>query len=78
MQFAVLNGNFTGKQQKDVDSKKDMMARATYSFKIPAAGIGIDFGAHGYFGGLMAKNKYVLDYENQMDSIAGNTGILSG
>jgi phosphate-selective porin len=74
LQFAVLNGNFTGNQQKDVDTKKDIMARATYSVKIPTAGIGIDFGAHVYYGGLMAKNKYVLDLENKMDSVAGNTG----
>jgi len=74
LQFAVLNGNFTGSQQKDVDTKKDIMARATYSVKLPSAGIGIDFGAHVYYGGLMAKNKYVLDLENKMDSVAGNTG----
>jgi phosphate-selective porin len=74
LQFAVLNGNFTGNQQKDVDTKKDIMARATYSVKLPSAGVGIDFGAHVYYGGLMAKNKYVLNLENQMDSVAGNTG----
>jgi phosphate-selective porin len=74
LQFAVLNGNFTGNQQKDVDSKKDIMARATYSVKLPSSGIGIDFGAHVYYGGLMAKTKYVIDVENQMDSIAGNMG----
>ena len=74
MQLAMLNGNFTGKEQMDVDSQKDLMARAVYSFKIPAHGIGIDVGAHGYFGGLMAKNKYVLDYENQMDSLESNEG----
>ena len=74
LQFAVLNGNFTGNQQKDVDSKKDIMARATYSVKLPSAGIGIDFGAHVYYGGLMAKNKYILNYENIMDSTATNTG----
>ncbi len=74
LQFAVLNGNFTGKEQKDVDSKKDIMARAVYSVKLPSAGIGIDFGAHGYFGGLMAKNKYISDFESQMDSVSSNTG----
>jgi phosphate-selective porin len=74
LQFAVLNGNFTGTQQKDVDSRKDIMARATYSVKLPAAGVAIDFGAHVYYGGVMAKNKYVVNLENQMDSIAGNTG----
>jgi len=74
LQFAVFNGNFTGNQQKDADTKKDIMARATYSIKLPSAGIGIDFGAHVYYGGLMAKNKYVLDLENKMDSVPGNTG----
>jgi phosphate-selective porin len=74
LQVAVLNGNFTGSQPKDADSKKDLMARATWSAHIPSAGIGIDFGAHAYYGGLMAKNKYVLDLENVMDSVAGNAG----
>jgi hypothetical protein len=74
LQLAVLNGNFTGNQQKDVDSRKDVMARARYSLKFPGAGVGIDFGAHLYYGGLMAKNKYVLDFENKMDSLVSNTG----
>jgi hypothetical protein len=50
------------------------MARATYSVKLPSAGMGIDFGAHVYYGGLMAKTKYVIDLENQMDSVSENTG----
>ncbi len=74
LQLALLNGNYKGIEQIDVDSKKDLMARAVYSFKFPAKNIGIDVGAHGYFGGLMAKTKYVLDYENQMDSIDSNVG----
>lgn len=74
LQFAVFNGNFTGNQQKDVDTKKDIMARATWSVNLPSAGMGIDFGAHLYYGGLMAKTKYVLDIENNMDSVAGNEG----
>jgi len=74
LQLALLNGNFKGTEQIDVDSKKDLMGRAVYSFKFPASNIGIDVGAHGYFGGLMAKTKYVLDYENQMDSIDSNVG----
>ena len=65
MQLALLNGNFRGTEQLDVDSRKDLMARAVYSFKFRPAGIGIDVGAHGYYGGLMAKTKYVSDYENQ-------------
>ena len=54
LQLAVLNGNFalgsTTNQVKDVDSNKDIMARAVYSVKLPSSGLGIDFGGHGYFG----------------------------
>jgi phosphate-selective porin len=74
LQLAVMNGNFSASQQKDADTRKDIMARATYSLKFPGAGVGIDFGAHVYEGGLMAKNRYVLDYENKMDSTSGNSG----
>jgi phosphate-selective porin len=74
LQVALLNGNFTGNQLNDVDSKKDLMARATYSLKFPGAGVGVDFGAHVYYGGLMAKNKYILDYENVLDSTSTNSG----
>jgi phosphate-selective porin len=74
LQLAVLNGNFTANQQKDADTRKDLMARATYSLKFPGAGVGVDFGAHVYYGGLMAKNKYILDFENKIDSVAGNMG----
>jgi phosphate-selective porin len=74
LQLAVLNGNFTGKEAKDVDSKKDVMARAVYSLNLSSAGIGIDLGIHGYSGGLRAKNKYIKDYENNMDSASTNTG----
>jgi len=72
LQLAVLNGNFTGSQQKDVDTRKDIMARAVYSLKFSGAGIGIDIGAHAYYGGLMSKIKYVSDFENKMDSTASN------
>lgn len=54
LQLAVLNGNFdlgsTSQQTKDIDSGKDVMARAVYSVKLPNSGLGIDFGGHGYFG----------------------------
>ncbi|MEY4038886.1 MAG: hypothetical protein RIR67_1198 [Bacteroidota bacterium] len=54
LQLAVMNGNFnlgtTTNQVKDVDNTKDVMARAVYSVKLPNAGLGIDFGGHGYFG----------------------------
>jgi phosphate-selective porin len=74
LQFAVLNGNFTGKEAKDVDKKKDLMARATYSFNFPGAGIGMDLGIHGYYGALISGTNYVSDYEAQIDSTDNNKG----
>lgn len=69
-QLDVLNGNFTGAQQKDIDSRKDIMARFVYMAKIPTAGVGIDFGVNGYFGGNRAKtNKYVLETDGTLDSL---------
>ena len=54
LQLAALNGNFNlgaiGNQVKDIDNNKDIMARALYSIKLQKAGLGIDFGGHGYFG----------------------------
>ena len=75
LQLAMLNGVFTSAQQKDLDTKKDLMGRAVYSFKFSQAGLGIDFGVHGYYGGLRAKVKYISNYDNQMDSLSSNTGI---
>jgi phosphate-selective porin len=72
LQFAILNGNFTGKEPKDQDSKKDIMARAVYSFSV--AGVGLDLGAHLYNGSLRAKNKYISDFDQVMDSVSSNTG----
>jgi methyl-accepting chemotaxis protein len=43
--------NKTGKEAKDADSRKDLMARAVYSFNFSGSGIGIDLGVHGYYGG---------------------------
>lgn len=55
--FAVLNGNFglgtTTNQIRDIDNKKDIMARAVYSLKFPSTGLNVDFGANGYFGKTM-------------------------
>ena len=73
-QMAVINGNFTGKEAKDSDSRKDLMARLVYSFHYPGAGIGIDAGAHGYYGGMQAKNKYISGYDGVLDSSESNTG----
>lgn len=54
LQLAIFNGNFgegaIANQVRDIDSNKDVMARATYSFQFPSKGLGIDVGTHGYFG----------------------------
>jgi phosphate-selective porin len=71
-QLMAMNGNFTGSQLKDVDSKKDLMGRVVYSIKLPNAGLGIDLGANGYFGGNLAKtNKYYKTSEGTLDSLNG-------
>jgi len=70
LQVMMMNGNFTGTQAKDVDSRKDVMARAVYSVKLPAAGVGIDFGANHYFGNNLAKtNQYVKNSDGTLDSL---------
>jgi len=74
IQLAMLNGNFTGKEQKDIDTRKDMMGRVVYSFHFPSSGIGIDLGVHGYYGGLRAKSNYISDYNALLDSTSSNTG----
>jgi len=70
LQVMMMNGNFTGTQAKDVDSRKDVMARFVYSVKLPAAGVGIDFGANHYFGNNLAKtNQYVKNSDGTLDSL---------
>jgi phosphate-selective porin len=69
-QLMVMNGDFTGTQAKDVDSRKDIMARAVYSIKMPNQGIGIDLGPDLYYGGNLAKvNKYVKNSDGTLDSL---------
>jgi phosphate-selective porin len=69
-QLMAMNGNFTGTQAKDVDSKKDIMTRLVYSIKLPNAGLGIDLGANGYFGGNLSKtNPYIKNSDGTIDSI---------
>jgi hypothetical protein len=69
-QLMAMNGNFTGANAKDVDSRKDIMARLVYSIKMPSAGLGIDLGGTGYFGGYRAKtNQYVLESTGVLDSL---------
>lgn len=70
VQIAALNGNFTGAQPRDIDSKKDLMGRFVYSLNLADAGIGIDFGAHSYLGGNLAKtNPYVKNSNGTLDSM---------
>jgi phosphate-selective porin len=74
-QFMVMNGNFTSTNNttvaKDIDSKKDLMGRLVYSLKLPGAGLGIDFGANGYYGGNRAtKNMYVKNSDLTLDSLS--------
>ncbi|TAL65274.1 MAG: hypothetical protein EPN88_09785 [Bacteroidetes bacterium] len=70
VQLMAMNGNFTGTQSKDVDSKKDLMGRVVYSFKFPNAGIGIDLGANGYLGANLAKtNPYLQNSNGTADSL---------
>ena len=69
-QFMLMNGNFTGIQARDIDSKKDLMARLVYSIKFPNSGIGIDFGGNGYYGGNRAKtNPFTLNTNGTIDSL---------
>jgi phosphate-selective porin len=76
-QLMAMNGNFTGAQAKDVDSKKDLMGRLVYSIKLPGTGIGIDLGPSFYYGGNRAKtNPYVLQSNGVADSI--NVGDYLG
>ena len=76
-QLMAMNGNFTGTQAKDVDSKKDLMGRLVYSVKLPGAGIGIDLGPNFYYGGNRAKtNPYILQSNGVADSI--NVGDYLG
>jgi len=71
LQIALLNGNFTGKENADVDNMKDWMTRATYSLNFPNQGIGIDFGAHAYLGKIRAKDsKLLTNSDLTVDTIA--------
>jgi phosphate-selective porin len=74
-QMMAMNGNFTGKEPIDVDSRKDFMARLVYSVKLPGAGIGIDFGANGYYGGSKVKANPFVSTVNPLivDSVAIGT-----
>jgi hypothetical protein len=74
-QMMLMNGNFTGSQAIDTDTKKDLMARMVYSVSLPGAGIGIDFGANGYYGGTRIKTNPFISTVNPLivDSVALGT-----
>lgn len=75
IQLMAMNGNFTGAQQKDYDSKKDLMGRLVYSIKLPGAGIGIDLGPNFYYGGTRIKyNTFVSDQKGVLDSTTYKAG----
>jgi hypothetical protein len=74
-QLMAMNGNFTGAQAKDFDSRKDLMGRLVYSIKLPGAGLGIDLGANGYYGGNRIKyNTFVSNLNGLLDSTSFKSG----
>jgi phosphate-selective porin len=74
-QLMAMNGNLTGAQAKDYDSKKDLMGRIVYSIKLPGAGLGIDLGANGYYGGNRIKyNTFVSNLDGTLDSTSFKAG----
>jgi hypothetical protein len=71
LQFAFMNGNFDEAQTTDIDTRKDIMALASYSLVIPNTGTSIDFGTNFYSGGFRAKSTgYFSDYDGTIDSVA--------
>ena len=76
LQLMAMNGNFNilTAFQKDYDSKKDLMGRLVYSIKIPGAGIGIDLGANGYYGGTRIKNNIFVSNNGSLDSTSFKAG----
>ena len=79
IQFAVLNGNYTGTEAKDNDNDKDIMARAYYTLKIPTAKATIDFGGHCYFGNVStAYSKYIQDSDYKVDSTSASSTSTPG
>ncbi len=74
-QLMAMNGNFTGNQAKDYDSRKDLMGRLVYSIKLPGAGLGIDLGVNGYYGGNIIKyNSFVSNLSGILDSTTYKAG----
>lgn len=75
LQLMAMNGNFTGSQAKDFDSRKDLMGRLVYSIKLSGARLGIDFGANAYYGGNRIKNNpFVSNRYGTLDSTSFKAG----
>ena len=75
VQLMAMNGNFTGAQPVDYDSKKDLMGRLVYSIKLPSSGIGIDLGPNFYYGGTGIKyNTFISDENGKLDSTSYKAG----
>ena len=75
VQLMAMNGNFTGAQPVDYDSKKDLMGRLVYSIKLPSSGIGIDLGPNFYYGGTGIKyNTFISDENGKLDSTTYKAG----
>ena len=74
-QFSDTTGKSTNNtiENKDYDNFKDIMARATYSFKLGDFG-GLDIGAHAYFGSLKSNTNATLhsDYATIDSSKVGD------
>jgi hypothetical protein len=78
VQLAVFNGNDfvtsildangvnVSPSNRDFDNFKDIMARATYQFRLGNFG-SLDVGAHGYFGGYKATTTEVLNSGYELD-----------
>jgi len=74
-QLMAMNGDFTGSQAKDYDSRKDLMGRLVYSIELPGAGLGVDLGANGYYGGNRIKyNTFVSNLDGTLDSTSFKSG----
>jgi hypothetical protein len=72
-QLMAMNGNFTGLQSIDYDSKKDIMGRLVYSFKLGS--LGIDLGPNFYYGGTGIKyNTFISDENGKLDSTSYKAG----
>lgn len=86
IQLALLNGNDglsvadpagvnINPVNKDLDNHKDIMARATYAFKLGNLG-GLNIGAHGYFGGIKAASATTLNGDYSLNTNTQKIGSV--